>query len=141
VLCGFGSFLERVLGDAPENLINYLGGDWLRVRRAENLVKFMRRAKDRREAWGVEAPISPSLMATLPRFRSAADERHEWLRDLWARLLAAAMDPSRTNLVRQRFAEAIRILDPPDTRVLAALIETSCHHQSCTCPEMKSMSP
>jgi hypothetical protein len=34
VLQGLGSFLDKVLGDVPQNLVNYLGGDWLRVRRA-----------------------------------------------------------------------------------------------------------
>jgi hypothetical protein len=121
VLQGFGSFLGKALGDLPQTLVNYLGGDWLRVRRAENLLMMLRRASERLERRGVMAPISPSLSVTLPLFRSAADESRDGLQDLWARLLAAAMDPSRTNLVRQRFAEAIHKLDPPDTRVLSSL--------------------
>ena len=32
---GLGSFVEKALGSTPEDLIAYLGGDWLRVRRAE----------------------------------------------------------------------------------------------------------
>jgi hypothetical protein len=121
VLQGLGSFLDKVLGDVPQNLVNYLGGDWLRVRRAENLYKMISRARNRLEAWRVETPISPSLSVTIPLLRDAADESREEIQELWARLLAAAMDPSKTNLVRQRFAQAIQILDPPDTQVLAAL--------------------
>jgi Abortive infection alpha len=121
VLRGLGSFLEKVLGSVPEDLIGYLGGDWLRVRRAENLANLMHRAKARLETWGVEAPIPPSLSVTLPLFRDAADESREELQELWARLLAAAMDPSRADRVRARFFDALQKLDPLDARVLACL--------------------
>ena len=80
------------------------------------------RAKDRLEAWRVETPISPSLSVAIPLLRDAADESRGEVQELWARLLAATMDPTRTNLVRQRFVPAVRLLDPPDTRVLTALL-------------------
>jgi hypothetical protein len=38
-LRGLGSFLEKALGSTPEDLVAYLGGDWLRVRRAENIIR------------------------------------------------------------------------------------------------------
>jgi DNA-binding MarR family transcriptional regulator len=97
------------------------GGDWLRVRRAENLRMILHRAKERLEARGVEARISPSLTVALPLFRGGADESRDQLQDLWARLLAAAMDPSKTDYVRVRSFEALEKLDPPDARVLACL--------------------
>ena len=121
VLRGLGSFLERALGDLPETLVNYLGGDWLRVRRAENLRMMLLRARERLEARGVAAPISPSLTVTLPLFRGAADESREELQEIWARLLAAAMDPSRADRVRLRFFEALQKLEPLDARVLSRL--------------------
>ena len=37
-LRGLGSFIGQALGSTPEDLVGYLGGDWLRVRRAENLL-------------------------------------------------------------------------------------------------------
>jgi hypothetical protein len=40
------------------------------------------------------------------------------LKDLWAALLAAAMDPSRTGLVRQSLIAAVKKLDPLDTAVM-----------------------
>jgi len=49
-------------------------------------------ARGRLEARGVGEPILPSLTVALPLFRGAADESREELQDLWARLLAAAMD-------------------------------------------------
>ncbi len=33
-----GGYLREVLGTVPEDLVGLLGGDWLKVRRAENVV-------------------------------------------------------------------------------------------------------
>lgn len=37
VLEGLGSYLKDVFGTVPADLVGYFGGDWLKVRRAENL--------------------------------------------------------------------------------------------------------
>ncbi len=121
VLRGLGSFLTKSLGSVPEDIVGYLGGDWLRVRRAENIAEMMQRAKGRLEARGVAETTPASLTIALPVLRGAADESRPVIQDLWARLLAAAMDPSRENRVRQRFSEAIERMDPPDALVLASL--------------------
>ncbi|MGA2226256.1 MAG: Abi-alpha family protein [Syntrophobacteraceae bacterium] len=115
---GLGSFFEKALGSTPEDLFGYLGGDWLRVRRAENIAKMMSCAKERLEARGVKDTKPASLTLALPILRGAADESREELRDLWARLLAAAMDPYREKDIRLGFAEAIQKMDPLDARVL-----------------------
>jgi hypothetical protein len=121
VLRGLGSFLTKSLGSVPEDLVGYLGGDWLRVRRAKNIAEMMQRAKERLEARGVAETTPASLTVALPVLRGAADESRPEIQDLWARLLAAAMDPSGANRVRQRFSEAIEKMDPPDALVLASL--------------------
>jgi hypothetical protein len=77
---GLGSFLERALGSTPEDLIAYLGGDWLRVRRAENLVKLFEEARRRLADRNVKEPIPASLSVALPILQSAADEDREELR-------------------------------------------------------------
>lgn len=59
-LRGFGSFIEKALGSTPEDLVAYLGGDWLRVRRAENVVRLMMEAQ-------AGSPIGPlSSQCRLP---------------------------------------------------------------------------
>ena len=93
VLRGLGSFLTKSLGSVPEDIVGYLGGDWLRVRRAENIAEMMQRAKGRLEARGVAETTPASLTIALPVLRGAADESRPVIQDLWARLLAAAMDP------------------------------------------------
>ena len=120
---GFGSFIGEALGSTPEDLIAYLGGDWLRVRRAENLVKLLQQAKARLAERNVQEPIPASLSVALPILRGAADEDREDLVDLWARLLANAMDPN-LNSVRQSFIDAVKGMDPLDAVVLRYTYET-----------------
>jgi len=115
---GVAAFIEKALGSAPEDLIGYLGGDWLRFRRAENIAKMMKLSKEKLEARGVKDQKPASLTITLPILRGAADESRETLQDLWARLLAATIDPSRVDGVRQGFASAISKMDPPDALLL-----------------------
>jgi hypothetical protein len=57
----------------------------------------------------------------LPLIAAAVDEDREGLKELWAKLLAAAMDPARTNLVRPSLIETLKQLDPLDARLLLHL--------------------
>ena len=86
-LRGFGSFIRQALGSMPEDLVGYLGGDWLTVRRAVNIINMFKKAGQELAARHVEEPIPASLSIALPLLRGAADEDREELVDLWARLL------------------------------------------------------
>jgi hypothetical protein len=119
-LRGLGSFLAQAMGSTPEDLIGYLGGDWLRVRRAENMARMFYEAKARLTERGVEEPQPASLSVGIPLLQGAADEDRNELTDLWSRLLANAMDPS-LRTVRYRFIEAVKKMDPPDAIVLKEL--------------------
>jgi hypothetical protein len=110
---GLGSFLERALGSTPEDLVGYFGGDRLRVRRAENMARMMSESQERLAAWGVEETKPATLSIALPILQGAADEDREELVDLWARLLANAMDPNM-NSVRYSFVDAVKNMDPID---------------------------
>ena len=132
---GLGTFLGDALGSTPKDLIGYLGGDWLRLRRAENIAEMMARTRKQLDVWGVKAPEPSSLSLALPILRGAADESREELQDLWARLMAATLAPSRAGSVRQGFAEAISKMDPVDALVMElfkteVLIEQA--HESTT---------
>jgi hypothetical protein len=114
---GLGSFLAQALGSTPEDLIGYLGGDWLRFRRAENIARLLNAARERLAARGVDQPQPASLSVALPILRGGADEDRDVLVDLWARLLANAMDPHLSS-VRHQFISAVQAMDPMDGVVL-----------------------
>jgi len=121
-----GGFLGKALGSTPEDLIAYLGGDWLRIRRAENLARMISEAKERLEERGVGGKTEPAtLTLALPLMQAAADESREEIRDLWARLLAAAMDPGRSQKVRRLYIDIVGKMDPLDALVLKKLEDES----------------
>lgn len=115
---GIGSFFRDALGSVPTDLIGYLGGDWLRMRRAKNIVDMLKQSHEILEAWCVHDTEPASLTLALPILRGAADESREELQNLWARLMAATLDPSRAGKVRQGFAEVISKMDPTDALVM-----------------------
>lgn len=116
-----GSFFKDALGSVPSDLVGYMGGDWLRMRRAENIAKMMNLTREKLETRGVKFTEPASLTVALPILRGSADESREELQDLWARLMAAALDPSRSGKVRQGFAEVVSKMDPVDALALEFL--------------------
>ncbi len=82
----------------------------------------MTRARERPEARGVKDPSPADLAVALPILHAAADESRDELQDLYARLLAAAMDPNRASQVRRSLVEFVNQLDPMDASVLHRLV-------------------
>jgi Abortive infection alpha len=117
-LQGFGGFLRQIFGTVPEDVVALLGGDWLKVRRAENLARMLDKARERLRARRVERPEPASLSIALPMLIAAADESRDELQDIWARLFAAAADPDRVGSFRLAFIETVKKMDPLDAAVL-----------------------
>jgi hypothetical protein len=116
-LRGLGGFLKDTFGTLPEDVVGLLGGDYLKVKRAENLYRMFEKAKKRLEDNHVAEPdASPSL--AIPIMIAAADESRDELQDIWAALLAAAADPTRKKAFRLKFIEITKHLDPLDVGLL-----------------------
>jgi hypothetical protein len=116
---GSGYFTD-ILGDLPKDLIGLLIGDRVKAKRIEKLVMLCQRTRERLQDRGVADPEPPSLKYAISILQAAADEEIQELQDLWSRLLAAAMDPSRRNGVRQSFIRVVKQMDPMDALVLKA---------------------
>lgn len=117
----FGSYMAKILGTSPADLAGLLGGDWLRAKRAENLTRISAAAFARLEEDRIIEPVPVSLSLAIPFLRGAGDEDRIELVDLWARLLAAAMDPSRSHRMRRAFIDAISAMEPLDALVFQAV--------------------
>lgn len=120
VLEAVGASLREICGTVPEDVVALLGGNWLKVRRAENLIRTVKKAQERLKRDGIEAEPA-SLSIGLPILQAAADESREELQDIWARLLAAAADPARAKSFRVAFIETVKRMDPLDAAALQAL--------------------
>jgi hypothetical protein len=114
-----GSYLGTVLGTLPADLVGYYFGDPVRFKRAKRLMEMEAEIREHHERWGYKGTkenLSPSL--GIPLLEAASDESRERLKELWSKLVAAAMDPERKNLVRGSVIEAVKRMDPLDAIVL-----------------------
>jgi hypothetical protein len=134
-LRGLGGFLEKTFGTVPQDLVGLLGGDWLKVRRAENIARILEKTRERLRARRLETTEPASLSIALPILIAAADESRDELQDIWAALLAAAADPTRAKSFRIAFIDAVKKMDPLDAAVLRGVSEMaggtiSGHHRN-----------
>jgi hypothetical protein len=114
-----GNYVGGVLGDLPHNLVGIMG-DWVAHKRARRWHELkIDTDKILRERGVEKSDASPSV--AIPLIASAIDDDREVLKDAWAKLLAAAMDPARTNRVRISLIEALKNMDPLDARVLPSI--------------------
>jgi hypothetical protein len=108
-----GSYAAAVFGRSPHNLVGLLLGDRIfhwRIRQAAALEEHTVKLLAER---GIQPPfgeLSPSI--EMPLLKAALDDTREQLVDLWARLLAAAMDPTRKSRVRQSFITTLKQMEP-----------------------------
>jgi Abortive infection alpha len=112
-------YVGKVLGTAPEDAVGIVLGDPLRFVRtaiAAKLDEWLTRILRSRNV--SPEPVSPSL--AIPLLRAAYDESRPELQELWAQLIAAAMDPARSSRVRRSFIDTLQRFDPLDALVLKA---------------------
>jgi hypothetical protein len=116
-----GGYLRSVIGEVPADLVGVLGGAWLHERHIRLRDRLRRRTEQILLERDVQEAIelSPNMAASLI---GAQEESREELAELWARLLANAMDPNM-NSVRQSFIDAVKRMDPLDAVVLGYIYE------------------
>jgi hypothetical protein len=98
----WGAFSEP----PPEDAVGLVLGDPLHFVRtviARTLDQLISKIFERRGVTDTQ-PVSPSL--AIPLLRAAYDESRPELQQLWADLIAAAMDPKRSGRVRLSFIDS-----------------------------------
>jgi hypothetical protein len=117
-----GGYLRGVFAEVPADLVGVAGGAWLHEQHIRIKDALRRRTEEilrERDAPKV-IELSPNMAVAL--IGGAQEEGREALMELWARLLANAMDPN-LNSVRQSFIEAVKNMDPLDAVVLRHIHE------------------
>jgi Abortive infection alpha len=122
-----GGYLRGVFADLPADLVGVGGGAWLHEIHIRLRDKLRRRTEQILRERDVQEVIelSPNIAAAL--VAGAQEEGREELMELWARLLANAMDPN-LNSVRHSFIDAVRKMDPLD-----AVVPQYIHQQNVNC--------
>lgn len=112
-----GSFLARIVGGIPENLLGLAGGDWLYHKRKRNLAQLEAETATILDGIARERITEPSPSVLMPLLNAAKDESREELRRLWANLLAQVMVEGGRKIRREYFI-LLNELDPIDAAVL-----------------------
>jgi hypothetical protein len=114
---GLGGYFNGIVGTIPQDLVGGLVGDRLHAWRARNAGKIAEKASKLLDNRGVEDKETTGLSLGRALLDAAGDEDREELQNVWARLLAAAMDPSRSTTVRIEFVSIVKSLNPIDALV------------------------
>ena len=115
-------FLGKALGTVPADTVGLLGGDSLHELRLRNLDKISRKTEDILRERGVKKPEPIGPKALLPALEVASEETDETLQDMWANLLANAMDPNNDTSLQRVFIETLKQFEPIDALVLNAAV-------------------
>ena len=118
---GFGGWVKQTLGTIPEDVLGLVGGDWLHQKRKRNLIELEAKTSEILLSMGAGPPFEPSPSVVVPLLIGAADESRPELQDLWAALLASALQPDGGSRVRRAFFETLKAMEPDDARLFRAL--------------------
>jgi hypothetical protein len=118
-------YFGRIVGTVPEDLVGVVIGDPLRFVRTTIAARYDQILTEKFKQRGITEtePVSPSI--AIPLVRSAYDEGRPQLQELWATLIANAMDPKRSDRIRISFIDTLRKFDPLDALVLKMRNEKS----------------
>jgi hypothetical protein len=121
----FGSYVGEVLGPIPHDAVGLLIGDWLHAKRIENMERIAEKHRAKLDARGVaqedRKKLSPRVV--VPFMEHASKESDDELQELWARLMANAMDPNANVTMRVEYIEKLKQFEPHDALVLSKAIE------------------
>ncbi|MGM4886301.1 Abi-alpha family protein [Tardiphaga sp. 11_C7_N12_6] len=115
--------LVRDFGQPVANAYGLVIGDRIESWRERNLDAMTRRTQDiLRERELLEAaPVAEAI--AIPLLKAAEGEPRAEMLELWATLLANAMDPARRNEVRKEFIAVVRDFHPTDAVVLKKMAD------------------
>jgi hypothetical protein len=111
----------RAVSPTISDAYQYLIGDRLAASRMRNLDAITRETDRILRERDVTDRSSTPEQISIPLLEAAQAESREALRNLWARLLANSIDPSRSENVRPEFINLIQKLEPLDARLLECL--------------------
>lgn len=110
-------FLGRVLGE-PADHVSGIISDRLKFYRWERQLRLADKAEEILKSRGVsDAKAVPPKLA-LPILEAASLEDSDELQDLWARLLANAMDPKFEGEISMMLVQILKSLNPLDVQLL-----------------------
>lgn len=125
LLGNVGSWMSGVMGTTAEDFVALVVGDRLKALRMrmqlEHLDSVRRKWEKILKRRGIESVDPTGTKHTIPAFEAMADESDETLQNLWARLLANAMDPKLDIHLQGILVETLKQFEPIDAMVFESL--------------------
>jgi hypothetical protein len=115
----------KPITDIVADVAGLAGGDWLRNKRERNRKKLQEETAEELKRKNVKAPTEPSPSIALPLLAAAQDESREEMVKLWAKLLAAAMNPAKVGHFRRSYIELLQRLEPIDALILKSHLKVN----------------
>jgi Abortive infection alpha len=110
--------LIKAASPAISDVYGLVIGDTIKHARSERLERIAAKAKKKLGDRGVTQPTETPEQIAIPLLEAAQGESREDLMDLWARLLANAMDPARISDIRAGYIDILKKLEPLDAKIL-----------------------
>jgi hypothetical protein len=118
-----GSFCARLVGQAPEQ-IGGIATDWATYLRCSNLLMIQDRVDAKLKNRALQGKTIPvPLRLAYPMLQAASLEDDEILQELWANLIANAMDPAHNEKVLPAFVELLKQLSADEGLIIASIPE------------------
>jgi len=118
---GISGYLKRIFGTGARESGEIVGDNWLSEARKSNRDALRRRTEEilRERKVGDIGGLSPNLAIQI--IELGQDESRAALIEIWARLLANALDASRNNL-RLSFIAIVKQMDPQDVILIRRIV-------------------
>lgn len=113
--------LIKAASPAIGDMYGLVIGDTIKHARSERLERMAAKANKKLSDRGVTDKVETPEQIAIPLLEAAQGESREELIDLWARLLANAMDPGRIADVRAEYIDILKKFEPLDARILDSL--------------------
>ncbi len=113
-----GGYVSRIINEPVDAVVGILG-DRLKFMRAERQLRLADRWLEilkERKIQGALRVVPPKL--ALPIIENASLEEDDELQDLWANLLASAVDPNYNGQIRSAFIDIIRQVEVIEVHIL-----------------------
>src|SRR6266566_1420752 len=113
-----GRFVSRITTEPLETVMGILS-DKLQFMRWERKLRLAKRGREILNQRGIQGSLRPiPYKLALPIVEHASLEDNDELQDLWANLLASAVDPKFEGLIRSAYIDIIRQLEVVDVHLL-----------------------
>src|SRR5712691_8267057 len=119
-----GRFVSRITTEPLETVMGILN-DKLQFMRWQRKLRLAERGRELLRERGIQGPIRPlPYKLALPIIEHASLEDNDELQDLWANLLASAVDPHFQGVIRAAYVDIIRQLEVVDVHILNVVYES-----------------